>query len=492
MSEKILFRKKELVTLQQMLDSSEAEFLALYGRRRIGKTYLIRHFFKEKSVTYFEVTGSKKSPMKEQIKHFTQEIARVFYHNAPLLPAVNWDGTFEMLKQAMDRQPSESKLVLFFDEFPWMASQNSRLLETLEYYWNRHFSEDSRIKLIICGSSASWIIKKIIQNKAGLHNRLTHKIRLKPFSLKETKLFLESRGLFLDNLSVLNLYMMIGGIPYYLKKVNKGDSVAQTIEQLAFQEDSFLLQEFDNLFAALFGEQTEYANILRIIAQYRYGIGKKFLLKQLDRSQSGGQGIKKLIELEEVGFIQSFKPHFHKRQGIYYRLIDEYLLFYFYWIEPIRSTLQANAFEPGNWLANQNSPQWYSWRGYAFESVCYKHLPIIRKTLKLPSNAVANTWRYVPQKNTKEEGAQIDLLFDRSDDAITCCEIKYSNQPYVVDKICADNLVRRARVLKTQGRTQKQIFWTLITVMGIAETSYSKKIIDHVVTLQNLLEESDD
>ena len=491
MPEKTLFRKEEVGLLGQMLESSEAEFLALYGRRRIGKTYLIRHFFKQKSVTYFEVTGSKKAPMREQIKHFTQEISRVFYHNAPLLPAINWDGTFEMLKQAMDRQPSESKLVLFFDEFPWMASQNSRLLEILEYYWNRHFSEDPRIKLIICGSSASWIINKIIQNKAGLHNRLTQKIRLKPFSLKETKLFLENRGLVLDNLSVLNLYMMIGGIPYYLKQVNKGESASQAIERLAFRKDSFLFQEFDNLFAALFGEQIEYANILSIIAQCRYGIGKKLLLNQLNRSQSGGQGINKLKELEEAGFIQSFKPHFHKRQGIYYRLIDEYLLFYFYWIEPIRSTLQINAFESGNWLANQNSPEWYSWRGYAFESICYKHLPVIRKTLKLPSNAVANTWRYAPKKNTKEDGAQIDLLFDRPDDAITCCEIKYSNQPYAVDKLCSNNLIRRANVLKTQARTHKQIFWALITVIGIAETSYSKKIISHVVTLQNLFEENE-
>jgi len=492
MSDEMLFRTEEVAVLRQMLESSESEFLALYGRRRIGKTYLIRQFFKQKTVTYFEVTGSKKAPMREQIKHFTQEIARVFYHNAPLLPPINWDGAFEMLKQAMDGQSIESKFVLFFDEFPWMASQNSRLLEVVEYYWNRHFSEDPRIKLVVCGSSASWIIKKIIKNKAGLHNRLTQKIRLKPFSLKETKLFLESRGLFMDNLSVLNLYMIIGGIPYYLKQVNKGDSVAQTIERLAFKKDGFLLQEFDNLFAALFGQQAEYVHILKIIAQHRYGIGKKLLLKQLDPSQSGGQGINKLMELEEAGFIQSFKPHFHKRQGIYYQLIDEYLLFYYYWIEPIRSTLQVNALEPGNWLANQNSPQWHSWRGYAFESICYKHLPLIRKALKLPSNAIANTWRYVPQKRASEEGAQIDLLFDRPDDAITCCEIKYSNQPYIVDKLCAENLVRRADVLKKQGKTHKQIFWTLVTVFGITENSYSKKLISHVVTLQNLLEESDD
>lgn len=489
MPEKVLFRKEEEVILQRMLDSSEAEFLALYGRRRIGKTYLIRHFFKQKAVTYFEVTGSKKAPMREQIKHFTQEIARVFYHGISLLPALNWDGAFEMLKQAMDRQAAESKFILFFDEFPWMASQNSRLLEVLEYYWNRHFSQDNRIKLIICGSSASWIIKKIIQDKAGLHNRLTQKIRLKPFSLKETKCFLENRNLCLDDLSILNLYMAIGGIPYYLKQVNPGDSVAQTIERLAFQQDGFLLQEFDNLFAALFGEQAEYTAILSIIAQHRYGIGKKFLLKQLDLSQSGGQGINKLIELEEAGFIQSFKPHFHKRRGVYYRLVDEYLLFYFYWIKPVRSTLQVNAFESGYWLAHQNSPQWHSWRGYAFESICYKHLSLIRKALALPNNAIASAWRYVSKKKASEEGAQIDLLFDRPDDAITCCEIKYSHERYLVDKVCATNLIRRGDVLKTQTRTHKQIFWALVTVMGMTENAYSKQLISRVVTLQDLLGE---
>ncbi len=489
MGDLLVSREKETSMLADFLDSGVAEFLALYGRRRVGKTFLIRYFFQDKPVIFFNVTGAKKAPLREQIRHFTQQIAKVFYKNAPLESRKNWDETLEMLTEAMGTIPKDQKIVLFFDEFPWLATHNSRLLENLEYYWNQYWSMDNRLKLIICGSSASWIVRKIINNRAGLHNRITRKIRLEPFKLKETKLFLNSQGIKLNNRQILKIYMVMGGIPYYLLQIKKGLSAAQIIESLAFSQDSFLLDEFQNLFPSLFDDHEIYIKILRIIASYKQGIGQQKLLNKLGSAYDGSVGIGKLRELEESGFIKSFKPHFHKKRGKFYRLIDEYTAFYFTWLEPLKDALQEAALEKGHWSEMQMSPKWHSWLGYAFESVCYKHLSLIRKALNISPTAIASTWRYVPKSGAKENGAQIDLLFDRMDDAISICEMKFSDKPFVIDKNYAKNLLNKKDVFTEKTRTNKQIFITMIAANGIQDNLYADDIVSGVVILEDLFKD---
>lgn len=486
----LIGREEELVVLAQLYKSDKPEFLALYGRRRVGKTFLIREFFRDKKEDlFFNVTGQKDGTLREQIALFTQQISKIFYGKLKLQRGKNWNETFEILTTAIEQAPKNKKIILFFDELPWMATRNSKLLQSLDYYWNQYWSNDKRIKLIICGSSASWIIHKIVRNKGGLHNRLTEKICLKPFKLPDTKKFLEHLGIKLKNAQILFIYMVTGGIPYYLSKIKKGWSAAQNIEKLAFSSNAFFLEEFDNLFAALFNNHEAYIKIIKIIATRRYGIGKTELLKLCDESLVGAEGAKRLNDLEDAGFIASFKPHFHTRQGIYYRLIDEFTLFYIKWIEPIRHTLQENALAAGYWQAMQNSAEWRSWLGYSFESICYKHIAAIRKKLLIEPTAVANSWRYVPKKGSTEEGAQIDLLFDRKDDAITLCEIKHADEPFVLTKDYVKILERKRDVFKVQTQTKKQIFMAMIVANGLKNNYYAEHLIVEVATLDDLFKE---
>lgn len=482
-------RSEEISILQHLFDSSKPEFLALYGRRRIGKTYLIRQFFENKKAIFFNVTGSKDGSRTKQLTHFIQQIGQVFYGGAALAVSKNWDEAFNVLTEAISKQAKGKKIILFFDELPWMATKKSMLLQELDYYWNQHWSNDKRIKLIVCGSSASWIIHKIIKNKGGLHNRITRKIYLEPFTLFDTKRFLANQGVKLKDQQILMLYMVTGGVPYYLSYVEKGLSAAQIIEQLAFTEKGVLLEEFDNLFASLFDHSEVYTQLIKAIAGRRYGIGQRELLKAVGTSVMGSVGAKALRDLEETGFIMGFMPHSHKRQGIYYRLVDEYIYFYLKWVAPIKKALQRKSLEKGSWQAMQKTPEWHSWLGYAFEAVCYKHISAVRKALSISPDAIADSWRYVPRKGTKARGAQIDLLFDRKDDAITLCEIKYSDAPFVITKEYVEVLNRKMDVFKEQTRTKKQLFLAFISANGIKNNYYAEDMMSGVVTLDDFFKE---
>ena len=485
MAVKIVGRSEEIKTLNNFLESERPEFLAIYGRRRIGKTYLIRSYFEDQDVIFFNVTGTKDGSLKEQIDHFTKQIGDIFYHGAQLKAGKNWDKTFEILTDAF-KIIQDQKIILFFDEFPWMATKNSRLLQALDYYWNQYWSANPKIKLIICGSSASWIIDKIVNNKGGLHNRLTRNIKLEPFNLKDTKEYISNMGIKLNNEQILTIYMIIGGVPYYLSKLEKGYSAVQNIEKLTFRKKSFLLEEFDNLFSSLFEDHETNIEIIRTIADSRYGIGQEDLLKQMGKALHGKGGLKKLKSLQDSSFIISFKPHLHSKKGIYYKVIDEYTLFYFHFIEPIKNTLLERSLTKGYWDKKYNSAEWSSWSGYAYEAVCYKHLSEISAALDLSPTAIPTTWRYVPRKNSKEQGAQIDLLFDRDDHAITICEIKYTDQSYSISKSYAEKLQKKIDVFQEVTRNKKQLFMAMITSSGMKKSIHSNEMIDNVVILDDL------
>lgn len=484
----ILGREKEIEKLDQLYQSNKAEFLALYGRRRVGKTYLIWQYFKDKKHTlFFDVTGLKNGDMAAQIANVMDRIGKIFYGGLKLQHEKNWRDVFELINDAIEKQRQAKKIVLFFDELPWMATPKSKLLETLDYYWNQYWSRNSKIKLIICGSSASWIINKIIKSKGGLHNRVTEKILLKPYNLYNTKQYLKANGITLNDKQVLLLYMVTGGVPFYLSQVQWKTSAIQIIEKLCFNEDAFFLGEFDNLFASLFKDHDVHVQIVKTLAKNRYGIMKNDLLKQI--GSTGSNSAKRLDELEDAGFIMSFKPLYHQRKGIYYRLIDEYTYFYLKWIDPIKTKLQVGAFDKNDWQAIQLTPEWSSWLGYAFEAVCYKHLTQIKRKLDLPPMSLASTWRYMPSKEKKQSGAQIDLLFDRRDDAITICEIKYSDKPFVITKGYFEVLNQKLSVFKEQTRSKKQLLVSFVATNGLADNQYAKDLVSSVVTMDDLFYE---
>ncbi len=486
MSKEIIGREEEKNILEELLHSKNSEFLAIYGRRRVGKTLLIREFFKEKkNVIFLNTTGTLQGSLKDQTENFTFQVAQTFYHGAPLKGGNNWNETFRLLSDAIKTVADNQKIVLFFDEFPWMATKNSKLLQNLDYYWNQHWSEDSRIKLIICGSSASFIINKIIKNKGGLHNRITRKIHLEPYNLRDTKRYLNYQGIKLSNQQITQLYMALGGVPYYLSYVEKGMSATQNLEKMAFRPKSFLMEEFNNLFSALFDDPDVYINIVRTIAKYRYGIEQEELFVKIKELSKGGRGAERLKALEDASFIIRFKPHFHSKKGIYYKVIDEYTLFYFNWIEPLKETLIAKGTKKNYWDSIQSTAEWHSWSGYAFEAVCYKHILQIGNALKLSPTALATTWKYSPVKEKKEEGAQIDLLFDRKDNTITICEIKYTNHPFEISKQYSAQLQRKIEIFKNVTKTRKNIFLAMIAANGVKENIYHG-MVDNIVTLDDL------
>lgn len=489
MTDQIIARAEEKAILSQLYHSSHPEFLAIYGRRRVGKTYLIRTFFQNQRCDFFDVAGTQKETMQTQLANFMTRVGEVFYHGARLEGVKNWRSAFQQLTNTITITKGTQPIILFFDELPWMATKNSRLLQTLDYFWNQYWSKDNRIKLIVCGSSASWIIKKIIQNKGGLHNRVTKEIHLEPFTLNETKQYLNKKGIKLANKQIAEIYMVIGGIAHYLNKIEKGLSATQNIEKLAFARNSFLAEEFNKLFNSLFDDGPNYIEMTRIIAKYRYGLSQEAVFQQSQHISRGGTAKQKLDALEEAGFIISFKPYGNKQKGIYYKVIDEYTLFYFHWIESVLTKQQSRALRPGYWQDIRHSPAWNSWVGYAFEALCFKHLTQIADALNIPKSAVAGCWKYIPKKNDDDKGAQIDLLFDRRDGIITLCEIKFTTEPFLIDKAYAHDLMKKSEVFVKKTKTTKDIFIAMISANGLRESIYSGDLITQVVDLDDLFAE---
>ncbi len=475
---KIIAREREEKELETAFQSTIPEFIALYGRRRVGKTYLVRNFFENKEDTlFFTMTGTKEGTLPEQTLTFSELVADTFYRpgapGAPVDIRTTWRDAFRLLTEQIRICP-QKKIVLFFDEFPWMATRGSRLLRILEFFWNHYWSQDPRIKIIICGSSSSWILKNIVNNQGGLYNRVTRTIHLEPFNLRQTKLFLNHMNVKLNHRDITDIYMAMGGIPFYLSKITPGYSAAQAIEHLAFQRNSFLLQEFPNLYGTLFEAEGAHIELVRIIAEHRYGIGQAEIVKKAERFSSGGRIVAWLSELEQAGFIAQRTPFGRKKKGIYYVMNDEYSLFYFKWLEPIKKTLLEEGETSGYWELQKNSPSWNSWSGYAFESVCLKHIRQIRESLGLPRTALAYTWRYAPTAGSDEKGAQIDLLFDRADNGITLCDIKYSRTPFVLDKAYAEKLQRQITVFKEQTNTTKNICIAFVAPEGLKKLSIQR------------------
>ena len=487
---KIIGREEEKELLQEVLRSNKAEFLAIYGRRRVGKTYLIKNFMSSAPCVLFHVTGIQNGSLSEQLEECTKQVGDAFYQGTSIATKKRWRDVFEDLTQAIAKLPRDKTVVLFFDEIPWMATPRSRLLHALELYWNRYWVFEPQIKLIICGSSTSWIINNIINNKGGLHNRVTRTIHLKPFSLNETRRFLVAQQIHLEPKQILDLYTVLGGVPLYWSFIRKGRSAHQSIDELCFQQNGALVKEFDRLFASLFTDPKPYTDLIRLIANHRYGIGQADLMGKA-KLPKGGTTIDRLHQLEEAGFITSLVPYGHKEKGVYYVIDDEYSLFYLRWIEPSLRMIGKKTKNRGFWLSLSQRPAWKSWAGLAFEAVCYKHIDQIRLALKLDPGSIAGTWRFRPRSTprTDEEGAQIDLLFDRPDGTITICEIKRSDSPFAIDKTYSQALLKKLNVFRTQTRTKKQLFLAMVTAFGLKPTMYSEEIVTNQVTLEDLFKD---
>ena len=370
--------------------------------------------------------------------------------------------------------------MLFFDEFPWINTPKSGFLQAFEHFWNTWASKQKNLIVVICGSSASWMIQKVINNKGGLHNRVTRKIRLLPFSVAETEAYLRSRKIVLDRYQILQLYMAIGGIPHYLKEVEKGESVTQVIDKLCFNKDGFLYNEFNNLYAALFTNSDQHIAIIKALAARKNGLTRNEIMT-ICRLTSGGSTSILLDELTESGFISAQHAFGRNTKDALYKLIDEFSIFYLHFMAGKR--IQG----AGSWIRYAASPSWRSWSGIAFESVCLKHTQEMKKGLGIGSVYSALTsWQY--KGATDEDGAQIDLIIDRQDRCINLCEIKFTAEPFEMNKKYALELEKKIKVFQARTGTKKTCFLTFVSTYGVKNSEKYPGIIQNQLTMDYLFE----
>lgn len=477
MPQPLVGRRQEIAVLEKAYHSNEAELVAVFGRRRVGKTFLVRTTYVEK--ISFEMTGVQNGNVREQLQHFTD---RLNYHARPMFPFSvprNWQEAFQRLIIYLEEKIKGEKAVVFLDEFPWLSGQKSDFLRAFGLFWNSWASQNN-VVIVICGSAASWMIKNVVRDKGGLHNRITRRIYLQPFHLYETEQFLRSRGIKLDRYQIVQIYMAMGGIPHYLKEVEAGKTAIQNIDQICFSPQGLLREEFMQLYPALFDRAENHMRIVRALANTWQGMSRADILEQTDLAD-GGSTSDTLEELVNSGFVATYYAFGKKKKEIRYRLTDEFSLFYLQFIEHKRGE------GTGTWERLSQTQSWKSWSGYAFESICLKHVPAIKKALGL-SGIYTEASAYYLKTSDFGRGIQIDLLLDRNDRAINLFEIKFYQSPYLVNKEQADEFRLKNAIFKSATKTTKQVFFTLLTTFPIVPNEQSLSTVDIALDMNCLFE----
>ena len=475
--QQLVGRVEEQRILQKAADSQRAEMIAVIGRRRVGKTFLIRSFFKD--AFDFEITGIQNALQSEQLKNFKLQLDKVSNNTLPTQQPKDWLDAFVLLIKHLESLDKNRKKVIFLDELPWLATSKSGFLRALGYFWNS-WADRQNVIVVICGSAASWMIQKVVNHKGGLHNRITKRIFLKPFNLAETEDFLKSRNVFLDRYQILQIYMAMGGIPHYLTEIESGWSATQNIDQICFSPNGILNNEFSRLYPALFENSDNHIKIIRALAQKNSGLTRQEIIKKTNLSDGGGLS-KVLEELVASGFISKYLPFGNKKRKLIYRLTDEYSLFYLYFIE-------GKVHEEEHiWQKLSQTQTWKTWAGYAYENICLKHVPQIKKQIGISGIYSESSAFY--KKGTKDEtGAQIDLVIDRNDHVINLFEIKFYKDEFAISQEYADRLRTKMRVFREATKTKKQLFYMMITTFGLHKNQHSIGLIVNDLTFNDLFE----
>ena len=472
----IIGRKDEITQLQSLKESDKSAFVAIYGRRRVGKTFLIRSVFEEQFT--FQITGIANVDTSNQLTNFYSSLIRSFPEMEDNEVAKDWFAAFQQLITALEILPKTGKKVLFFDELPWMDTPNSLFISALEHFWNSWASARTDIILIVCGSAASWMVNQLINNTGGLYNRVTHPMRVEPFTLTECEAFFKAKSPGFDRYQLLQLYMVFGGIPFYLEMIDLRKSATQNINDLCFTQKGKLRLEFQKLYASLFKKADKHIAIIEALAQKSKGLERLDLLKAA-RLHDGGNASTILRELEESNFIRKYNTFGKSKNNALYQLSDFYSLFYLKFIK-------NNAlFDDNFWINGIDTPEIRAWSGYAFEQICLAHLPQIKNALGISSvQTQSSAW----VDGTGTEKAQIDLVIDRRDQVINLCEMKFSIKPYTIDKEQADNLRKKMSVFKDATKTPKALWLTFITTFGLNQNTHVKSLVHQELTMDALFE----
>lgn len=473
MKENIIGREQEIEKLENYISSRKSEFIAIYGRRRVGKTFLVKELFENRFA--FRVTGKDNVTTKEQLASFSFALNDQLGIEADV---TNWPEAFRLLQKALEKMPDGTKII-FFDELPWFDTYASNFISALEHFWNDWAFYRSDIKLIACGSATTWMLNQVINSRGGLHNRITHNILLSPFKLHEVEEYFKSQGFYYERPEIIECYMAMGGVAYYLSLFETNKSVAQNIQQLCFTRGGELTEEFERLFNSLFKKADNHLAIVTALKNKGKGMTRLDLLDATGLANNG-RFSQILKELEQCDFIRSYTPLGKSKKDMMYQLIDPFCLFYFKFMH------NKGAFLDNHWVKMQTTAEYESWCGHAFEIVCLHHINEIVKALGI--DGCINTpcsWSYRPTTKVLADeeadedlkhGTQIDLLIDRSDRSISICEMKYCNGEYEISKAYDAHLVHRLKVFKKVTKTTKTLIPTFVTPHGLYNNMYARKI----------------
>ena len=467
----LIGREKEIKILQKCYESEKSEFVVIYGRRRVGKTFLVKELYEPRFSFY--VTGILSGNREVQLRAWSNEISRCGGHDIP--EADNWIKAFENLNiliERLDERPAlYKKKVIFLDEIPWLATVNSDFIAGLDYFWNRWASSRKDILLIICGSAASWITDSIINEKGGLHNRLTRHILLEPFTLHECELYFEERNVKMTRYQIAETYMIFGGIPYYLSLIDPQFSLYQNVDAIYFSQGAELRNEFQNLYNSLFRNSENYIRIVEVLAKKGIGLTRNEIISEL-RINDGGSLTKILRDLSISGFIREYKAFGQKKRDSLYQLVDFFSLFDNRF-RGIRDNHSSDF-----WLRYSTTSAHAAWKGVSYEKLCLLHLEQIRKKLGISG---VLTFAYSWRGNFNGKGAQIDLVIDRNDNVVNLCEIKFTSGLFEIDKTQYEQLRNKSAAFSATTHTRKAVQTTMITTFGLVKNSYASEIVSEVL-----------
>ena len=480
-------REKEQKKLRDLYESGRAEFVAVYGRRRVGKTYLIDEVFKSEitfrhaglsPISIENDNTSKKNHMKEQLRHFHHSLMMQGMEENK--PPQSWLDAFYMLERfLMERDDKKGRLLIFLDEIQWMDTPKSGFMTGLEAFWNSWACYRHNIMLVVCGSSTSWIMDKLVNNHGGLYGRLTYEIELQPFNLYECEQFFISKGISLSRYDITQTYMMVGGIPYYLNYFEKPLSVSQNIQALFFDKGAPLRNEFDRLFSSLFTNPDVMKAIVVALNSKKRGLTRKELLGKTGITDSGLFS-KQLKALESGAFIIKYDSYGNGKRNSFYKVSDPFCIFYLRFVNDSSSRAKKE------WLSYAGSQSVVVWNGLAFENLCFNHINQIKAALGI--SGVSTDESLWSKKGTdEEEGTQIDLIIERKDNVINMCEVKFYSDEFIANKDCHFALVRRERLLREIVPKKASIHNTLITTFGLKHVEYFSDFVN-TITLDDLFQ----
>ncbi len=466
---KIVARTNEIEALNRKYNSSKSEFVIVYGRRRIGKTFLVNNLFADRFT--FTYVGARKQNQKKQLRRFADQL-KMYSDSAYAPDLANWDEAFKALQILIEARPKEERKVIFLDEMPWIDTPRSSFVEALEYFWNAWAAQRDDILFIACGSATSWMVQNLVRNKGGLHNRITEQIYLRPFRLGECEAYLHDIGCVWDRYTILQCYMVMGGVPYYMSLLNPEQSLAQNIDRLFFAKNAPMREEFGELFNALFTHAEAYVSVINALSANKDGLMRSEIISHT--GLSGGRLSKILDNLERCDFIEVYSRYKSSIRNSLYRICDPYTLFYFKFLEG------HNSKDEHWWTNNIHSHSIEAWQGFSFETICRSHLDEIKRKLGI-SGISTNTSAWRMFGNEEHKGAQIDLVIDRADRVVNLCEMKFSEAPYAISKDYEAQLRERMAVFRESTKTHKSLSITMVTTYGVLRGIHSGVVQNEVV-----------